>query len=185
MADIMESAKQKMQAALEHLKTDLKSLRTNRANAAMLDSVVVEMFGSQMPLKSLANVTAPESRQIVITPFDPKTTSTLAQALEKSHQVPFSLIAEGHMIRINVPPMDEAMRREIVKSCKKKGEDSKITIRDARHKAKDLLKKGKADGEIPEDRVKKHEKDLQDLTDRFCKEIDDLVAIKEKEILTV
>ena len=185
MSRVKEFAKEKMQATVGHLHNDLKAMRTNRAHSSMLDSVMVEVFEAQMPLKQVANVTTPEARLLVITPFDPRTASAIAKSIEKNPSIHFVPVVDGHIIRINVPPMDEAMRKEIVKGCRKKGEDAKISIRDVRHKAKDMLKKGKADGEITEDQVKKTDKDLQELTDQYCKEIDEAVTKKEKEILTV
>jgi ribosome recycling factor len=185
MSSIMDFAKQKASAAVEHLRTELKGLRTNRANPAMLDSVVVEAFETTMPLKSVANVTAPEARQLLITPFDPKMASAIAKSIEKNKAITFVPVVDAGSVRINVPPMDEAMRKEIVKAARKKAEDAKISVRDVRHKGKDMVKKGKADGELTEDQVKRIEKDLQDLVDKCCKEIDEMTNLKEKEILTV
>lgn len=182
--DIAQQNKEKMQSTVDHFKQELKSLRSNRANPAILDSVQIEVYGSSMRLKELASVTAPEPRQLLITPFDPSTTNAIAKGIEKAN-LNIQPIAEGHVIRINIPPMDEAMRREIVKQGKKKAEDAKIAIREIRRKNNDLAKKKKAEGEIAEDILKKLEKQIQEQTDKFCKEIDDLFAAKEKEIMTV
>lgn len=182
--DIGQQTKEKMQATVDHFKQDLKSLRSNRANPAILDSVVVDAYGSPMRLKELANVTAPEPRQLLISPFDPSTTNSIAKGIEKAN-LNLHPIAEGNVIRINVPPMDESMRREIVKQGKKKAEDAKIAIREIRRKNNELAKKAKADGLIAEDVLKKLEKQIQEQTDKCCKEIDDLFTAKEKEILTV
>ena len=137
---ISDQTKAKMQAALEHFKTELKSLRTNRANAAMLDTVFVEAYGSQMRIKELANVTVPEPRQILVTPFDPQTTAAIAKGIEKAN-LNLQPRMEGNIIRIGVPPMDEAMRKQIAKQGKQKAEEAKITIREIRRKAKELAKK--------------------------------------------
>lgn len=173
-----------MQAALDHFKSELKSLRSNRANPAVLDGVMVEAYGSQMRIKELANVTAPEPRQLLITPFDPQTSGVIAKGIEKAN-LNLQPVIEGQVIRINIPPMDESMRKQIVKQGKQKAEDSKVVIRDIRRKNNDLVRKQKADGLITEDVMKKEEKGIQDLTDRYCKEIDDLFSAKEKEIMTV
>jgi ribosome recycling factor len=185
MSSILDFAKQKTSAAVDHLRAELKGMRTNRANPAMLDSVVVEVFETTMPLKSVATITTPESRQLLITPFDPKTAQAIAKSIEKNKTITFVPVVDGHTVRINVPPMDEAMRKEIVKACRKKGEEAKISVREVRHKGKDLVKKAKTDGELTEDGVKKVEKDLQDLVDKACKEIDEAVTQKEKEVMTV
>ena len=182
--DIAQHNKEKMQAAVDHFKHELKTLRSNRANPAILDNVVVEVYGSSMRLKELAGVTTPEPRQLLITPFDPSTTNSIAKGIERAN-LNLQPIAEGNVIRINIPPMDEAMRKEIVKQGKKKAEDAKIVIREIRRKNNELAKKAKADGTIAEDVMKKIEKLIQDQTDKSCKEIDDLFTAKEKEIMTV
>lgn len=177
-------AKTKMQATLDHFKGDLKNLRTNRANAGMVEGVVVEVYGTQMRIKELANITVPESRQILISPFDPQTAAFISKGIEKAN-LNLQPILEGQSIRINVPPMDEAMRKEIVKQGKKKAEDAKIVIRDIRRKHNEMVRKQKADSVVTEDVMKKTEKTIQELTDQFCKQIDDLLAAKEKEIMAV
>jgi ribosome recycling factor len=184
MSSITEQTKAKMQAALDHFKTELKNLRTNRANPGMLDGVTVEVYGSQMRIKELANVTVPEPRQLLISPFDPQTKAAIAKGIEKAN-LNLQPVVEGQVIRINVPPMDESMRKQIVKQGKQKAEDAKIVVRDIRRKNNELARKHKADGIITEDVMKKEEKGIQDLTDKFCKEIDDLFSAKEKEIMTV
>lgn len=184
MSSATEQAKSKMLATVDHFKTELKNLRTNRANPSMLDGVIVEAYGTQMRIKELANVTIPEPRQILISPFDPQTNSAIAKGIEKAN-LNLQPVVEGQVIRINVPPMDEAMRKQIVKQGKQKAEDAKIAIRDNRRKFNDLARKQKSDGLITEDVLKKEEKGIQDLTDKFCKEIDDLFAAREKEIMTV
>jgi ribosome recycling factor len=173
-----------MQATLEHFKGELKSLRTNRANAAMLDGVIIEAYGASMRIKELANVTTPEPRQILISPFDPQTAAAIAKGIEKAN-LNLQPVLESQSIRINVPPMDEAMRKQIVKQGKQKAEDSKITIRETRRKANEQARRSKTEGLITEDVMKKEEKGIQELTDKCCKEIDDLFAAKEKEIMTV
>jgi len=181
---VTDQTKSKMQAALDHFKTELKNLRTNRANPSMFEGVSVEVYGTHMRIKELASISAPESRQILITPFDPQTASAISKGIEKAN-LNLQPILEGHIVRINVPPMDEAVRKEIVKQGKKKAEDAKIVIREIRRKNNELIRKMKADGDMTEDVMKKDEKIIQELTDKFCKEIDDLFAVKEKEIMTV
>ncbi len=184
MTTVTEETKVKMQAALDHFKTELKNLRSNRANTAMLDGVLVEAYGSHMRIKELANVTVPEPRQLLISPFDPQTSAAIAKGIEKAN-LNLQPVVEGQMIRINVPPMDESMRKQIVKQGKQKAEDSKIALRDIRRKNNELVRKQKADGLVTEDVMKKEEKGIQELTDKFCKEVDDLFAAKKKEIMTV
>jgi ribosome recycling factor len=174
----------KMQVTLEHFKQELKNLRTNRANPGMVEGVSVEVYGTHMKIKELANISAPEARQILITPFDPQTAGAISKGIEKAN-LNLQPILESGTVRINVPPMDQAMRVEIVKQGKKKAEDAKIVIRENRRKSNDMIRKQKADGLITEDALKKLEKAIQELTDKFCRTIDDLFAAKEKEIMAV
>lgn len=184
MSSVTEQTKVKMQATLEHFKNDLKNLRSNRANPGMLDNVTVEVYGAQMRIKELANVTVPEPRMLLISPFDPQTSAAIAKGIEKAN-LNLQPVVDKQVIRITVPPMDEAMRKQIVKQGKQKAEDAKIVIRDIRRKNNELARKQKADGLLTEDVMKKEEKGIQELTDKFCKEIDDLFSSKEKEIMTV
>jgi ribosome recycling factor len=173
-----------MQAAIDHFKKDLKNLRTGRANASILDNVTVEVYGSHMALKNVANVTAPEPRQIVITPYDASNVPAIVKGIENA-KINLQAIAEGNLVRINIPPMDEASRKQMVKICSKKGEDAKIAIRELRRKYNELTRKMKSDHKITEDQEKKTEKSIQDFTDKFCKEIDVICKDKEKEILEI
>lgn len=182
--DIADQNKQKMQATVDHFKQELKQLRSNRANPGVLDGVTVEVYGAPMRLKEIASITAPEPRQLLITPFDPHNVTAISKGIERAN-LNLMPIVDGNVVRINIPPMDESMRKEIVKQAKKKAEDAKIAIRETRRKNNDSARKQKADGDLPEDVLKKVEKTIQDQTDKFCKEIDDLFAAKEKEILTV
>jgi ribosome recycling factor len=176
--------KSAMQAALDHLKLELKALRTGRANAAILDRVMVEIYGSPTPLKNVANVSVPEPRQIVVNPFDPSTVNAVAKGIEAA-KLGINPMVDGKCVRLNVPPMDESMRKQIAKQCKEIGEKAKISMREVRRKFNDMVRKQKSDGTIPEDMMKKLEKTIQDLTDKFCKDIDAACADKEKEIMTV
>jgi ribosome recycling factor len=184
MSQIEKQVKDSMQAALEHLKGELKSLRTGRANSAVLDKVMVEIYGSYTPLKAVANITVPEARQIVVTPFDPTTCNAIAKGIEAAN-LGIHPMVDGKIVRLNVPPMDETIRKQIAKQCKELGEKSKISLREVRRKFNDLIRKQKADGILQEDVMKKLEKTIQDLTDKFCKDVDSACAEKEKEIMTV
>lgn len=182
--NILDQAKSKMAAALEHLKNELKSIRTSRANPGMLDSISVEVYGSNMRIKEVANITAPEARMLLITPFDPSTTNAIGKSIERAN-LGFQPIVDGNAIRIKIPPMDESARKEMVKQCHKKKEEAKISIRNIRRDCNELAKKQKADGILPEDGFKKLEKNIQDLTDKSCKEADELSEKKEKEVTTI
>ena len=173
-----------MTAAIEHLKNDLKNIRTGRANPGMVEHVMVEVYGSQMRLKDIASITVPESRQLLITPFDPQNASTIGKSIEKAN-IGFMPIVDGHTIRIKIPPMTEELRKKMAKICHEEREKTKVSIRNIRRDANEAVRKQKADGEIAEDMMKKTEKNIQELTDKFCKEADELSEKKEKEIETI
>lgn len=181
---IEKETKSKMEEALEHFMKELAHLRSGRANPSMLDSVPIEVYGTQMRIKELANVSSPEPRQILITPFDPQTSGSISKSIEKAN-LGLQPIIEGNVIRINIPPMDEGMRKEIVKQAKKKAEEAKVAVREVRRKSNEQVRKQKADSEITEDEMKKGEKKVQELTDDYCKRVDELFTVKEKEIMTV
>ncbi|MBJ7448889.1 MAG: ribosome recycling factor [Parachlamydiales bacterium] len=181
---VLDDAKQKMQTTIEHLKTDLKGIRSGRANPAMLDGIEAEIYGAKVKLKNIANISAPEPRALVVTPFDPSNIPAVSKAIEKSN-LGLQPVNDKTLIRITIPPMDSKLRQEMVKQTKKKGEESKVNIRNTRRDCNELIKKQKAAGDIPEDLMKKQEKQIQELTDKFCKEIEDVVVQKEKDILEV
>jgi len=181
---VADDTKSKMLATVEHFKTELKNLRSNRANPGMVEGVSIEVYGAHMRIKELANITTPEPRQILITPFDPQTAGTIAKGIEKAN-LNLQPVVEGHMIRINVPPMDQSMRQQIVKQGKEKVEAAKIVIRGIRQKNNETIRKQKTSGEVTEDVMKKTEKTIQEYTDQFCKQIDELLTAKEKEIMAV
>ena len=184
MSQIEPQVKAAMQAALDHLKAELKTLRTGRASASILDKIHVEIHGAHLPLKGLANINVPEARQIVVTPFDHTNINAISKAIESAN-LGVNPKVDGKVIRISVPPMDEGVRKQMAKQCKEHGEKTKISLRDVRRKFNELARKQKADGLIPEDQMKKAEKVIQELTDKFCKEADVVCAEKEKEIMTI
>jgi ribosome recycling factor len=182
--DIEKETKTAMQAAVEHFKQELKTLRTGRANAAILDHVQVDVYGSSMPLKKLANVTVPEPRQLLITPFDSQNCALISKAIDHANLGVQSQV-DHNVVRILVPPMDQSIRKEMVKECKTRTEKAKIVLREVRRKFNDQIKKDKSSGDLSEDGVKRLEKKIQEFTDQFCKECDQLCSQKEKEILEI
>jgi ribosome recycling factor len=179
--DVIDQIKAKMIAALEHLKNELKSIRTGRANPSILDGISIEVYGSPMRLKDIASVTTPEARSILISPFDSQNTAAIGKAIERAN-IGLVPIVDGNVVRLKIPQMDEAVRKEMVKQCHKKCEETKVSIRNIRREANDAARKLKADGKMAEDILKKTEKTVQDLTDKYCKEADDLSEKKEKEV---
>ncbi|KAF3362538.1 Ribosome-recycling factor [Chlamydiales bacterium STE3] len=181
---VLDDTKAKMAAAIEHLKTELKGIRTGKANPSMLDTVQVEIYGTMMRIKDFASVTSPEMRQLLITPFDPQNLHAIAKGIEKAN-LGLQPIVDGNAVRLRIPQMDESVRKEMVKICHKKGEEAKVSIRNVRREANELIRKQKSNGEIPEDQMKKIEKQIQEQTDKFCKEADTITEQKEKEVMHV
>lgn len=181
---ILDQTKAKMIAALEHYKNDLKNIRTGRANPGMVEHVMVEVYGSPMRLKDIASISVPESRQLLITPFDPQNAGAIGKAIEKAN-LGFMPIVDANAVRIKIPPMTEELRKKMAKICHDEREKAKISIRNIRRDANEAVRKEKTDGVIVEDMMKKLEKSIQELTDKYCKEADELSEKKEKEISTI
>ena len=182
--DILQDTKKRMDAALDHFKEELRGLRAGRANPGLIEPVMVEAYGAEMRLKELATITAAEARQLVINPFDPQNTQDIARAIDKAN-LGVRASVEGKTVRVTFPELTADRRKEIISQAHKKREECKVTIRNARRDSNEMVKKAKADGTITEDDVKRMEKQIQDLTDKACKDADDLTATKEKEISTI
>lgn len=182
--DTFEQTKVKMAAAIEHLKTELKTIRTGRANPSMLDAIHVEVYGTSVRLRDIASITAPEPRLLLITPFDVQNNKAIGKAIEVAN-LGVMPIVDANVVRLKIPAMDDNVRKEMVKQCHKKREEAKVSIRNIRREANDTVRKHKGDGDLSEDQVKKMEKMVQELTDKSCKEADDICDKKEKEVSTI
>lgn len=182
--DILGQTKEKMAAAIEHLKNEMKNIRTGRASPGILDSVFVEIYGAKMRIKDVASVNAPEPRQLLITPFDAQNTSAIGKAIEKAN-IGLMPIVDGNSVRLKIPQMDDNVRKEMIKLCHKRREEAKVSIRNVRRDSNNELAHKMKGGELAEDQMKKLEKNIQELTDKSCKEADDLSEKKEKEISTI
>ena len=179
-----EKYNSKMLKTYEVFQSELGSLRTGRANAAMLDIVKVDVYGQKMPINQLGSITTPEPRSINIQVWDTNNVALIDSAIKKS-ELGLNPQIDGQLIRLPVPDLSEERRSEIKKIIKSMGEKCKISIRNIRREANDELKKLLKDKEISEDEVKKKEKIIQDYTDSQIKVIDDRVAAKENEIMTI
>ncbi|MEZ5315326.1 MAG: ribosome recycling factor [Chlamydiales bacterium] len=182
--DVMSDIRKKMEGAVDHLKYELNSLRTGRANPAILDNVYATVYGTKMRIKDLATISVPEPRQILISPFDINNLHPIAKGIELAN-LNLQPIVDGNIIRMQLPEMNQAAREEMVKQARRKREAAKISIRNVRREGNELIKKQKTDGDLPEDRMKKLEKNIQELTDQCCKEADKITETKEKEIITI
>ena len=182
--EIISIAELEMLEKVEKFKRELTSLRTGRANPQLLDSVSVEYYGSRVPLKQVAAISIPEARTIEVRPWDAAAADAVEEALRKT-DFGSSPSRNGNVIRINLPPMTEDQRKKMVKVVHSMGEDSRVQVRNVRRDALEKVKKTQKAGEISEDDAKRHEDTVQKLTDSFSKNIDDIVAAKEKDLLTV
>ena len=174
----------KMDKAIEVFSKELSSLRTGRANAAMLDIVKVDVYGQKMPINQLGSITTPEPRSINIQVWDTNNVALIDSAIKKS-ELGLNPQIDGQLIRLPVPDLSEERRSEIKKIIKSMGEKCKVSIRNIRREANDELKKLLKDKEISEDEVKKKEKIIQEYTDNQIKFIDERVVSKENEIMTI
>ena len=175
MAELKEFER-KMDKTLEVLASDFGTIRAGRANAQVLDRITVEYYGVPTPLNQVGTISSPDPRTLVIQPWD----TTLLRAIEKAIQVSGLGINpqnDGRVIRLAFPQLTEERRKELIKQVKKYGEDAKVAV--------DYVKKAQKKGELTEDDQKKSEKDIQDLTDKFTKRIDEMCSVKEKELMEI
>lgn len=180
----VSEASQLMEESIEHLRKEYRSLRSGRVNPSMLDSVMVDCYGTQMAMKSAASVSVRE-RNLIVTPFDMSQLHAIASSIEKS-PLGLQAIVEGKdHVRVPIPQMDESIRKEIAKQAKQKKEEAKVSIRNVRRDINSRLKKEKESGQITEDELKRFEKKIQEVTDKFCKEADVIYDEKEKDIFVV
>jgi len=178
-----EEAKEKMEHAIEHLEREFLKLRAGKANPSMLNGIRVEYYGTMAPIEQTANISTPDPRQIIVQPFDKSTIHLIEKAIMNAN-LGFNPQNEGEIIRINVPPLTEERRRDLVKKAKSVAEDTKVGIRNDRRKANDEAKKLEKEG-LSEDETKQLMDEIQKITDDYSSKIDHLFSIKEKDILTV
>ena len=174
----------KMDKTIEVFGKELSSLRTGRANAAMLDLVKVDVYGQQMPINQVASITTPEPRMINIQVWDQNNVSLVDSAIKKS-ELGLNPQIDGQLIRLPVPELNEERRNEIKKLIKSMGEKCKVSIRNIRREANEELKKLLRSKDIGEDQEKIYEKNVQNITDKHISIVDDKIALKEKEIMTI
>jgi ribosome recycling factor len=181
MEEIEMLARDQMEKTIESLKFNLNSIRTGRASASLLDTIRVDYYGEPTPLNQIASVSAPEPRQLLIKPYSRDDVKSIVAAINASN-LGLAPINDGASIRLNIPALTEERRRELAKNAKKYGEDAKVAIRNVRREYMDEIKKDK---DTPEDMRKNLEQCIQKATDDFVKKIDEVVAEKEKDIMTI
>lgn len=184
MNELIKNTEERMRKSIDALDREYKSIRAGRANAAVLDRVNVDYYGVPTPVQQMAAVSVPEPRTLLIQPWDKTTLKDIEKAILTS-EIGINPQNDGTCIRLNFPPLTEERRKEIVKDIRKKGEDAKVAVRNQRRDALDKLKGLKKANAITEDDEANGEKKIQNITDKFCKEVDDLATLKEKEIMEI
>lgn len=182
--DVYADARDRMDKALKNLAREYARVRTGRASTALLDGIRVDYYGTSTALNQLATLTIPDPRTIVIQPWDQTVVGEVEKAVLKS-ELGLTPMNDGKIIRINIPPLTEDRRKDLVKIVKKMAEEAKVAIRNIRRDANDMIKDLKKDKEISEDQQFKGQEDVQKITDDFIAKIDDVSAAKEKEVMEV
>jgi ribosome recycling factor len=183
-ADIFEDAERRMQKAVEALRQDLSSIRTGRASASLVERIQIDYYGAPTPINQVSQISVPEARLIVIQPYERKLLTDIEKAIQRS-DLGINPNNDGQVIRLNIPPLNEERRREMVKTLHKKLDEHKVAIRNVRRDAQDKLRDREKKKEISEDELKRSSERLQKLTDRYIDEMDKVGKSKELEILEV
>lgn len=181
---ILKDSEERMKKSVEVLKHEFSTLRTGKASPALLDTIHVEMYGANMPVKAVANITTPDPRTLVITPFDKTSLPKIEKAILKS-ELGITPNNDGQVIRLTIPLMTEERRKDLVKLAKKMAEESKIAIRNIRRDGNDQIKRMEKAHEIREDESIRWQEKLQKITDQHIKNVEDILSHKEKEIMEV
>ena len=174
----------KMKKSIESVAADFAAVRAGRANAAVLDRISVDYYGSPTPIQQIAAIASPDPRQLVITPWDGSALKLIERAIQES-DLGINPQNDGRVIRLVFPQLTEERRKELTRQVKKYGEDAKVAIRNVRRDAVDFVKKAQKKGELTEDDQKKAEKDIQELTDKYIKKVDEMCAKKDKELMEI
>ncbi|MGI6169936.1 MAG: ribosome recycling factor [Christensenellales bacterium] len=182
--NIIKNSEERMQKSIQALNRELGGLRAGRANPQILDRIVVDYYGTPTPIQQLGNVSSPEPRMLVITVWDTGAMGAIEKAIQKS-DLGINPTNDGKAIRLVFPELTEERRKELVKVVRKKGEEAKVAVRSIRRDANEQVKKERKESEITEDDQKVMEKEIQDVTDRMIKNIDNEIAEKEKEIMEI
>ncbi|NLJ44361.1 MAG: ribosome recycling factor [Bacteroidales bacterium] len=180
---VIEETKDRMQKALEHLEYELARLRAGRANPVLLDGITVDYYGLNSPLSQVSNINTPDPKTILIQPWEKNMLGTIEKAILAAN-IGLTPMNNGEVIRISIPPLTEERRHQLVKQVRNEGETAKISLRNARKWANDELKKMLKDG-LPEDVEKDATENIQEMTHDFSAKVDKIMAMKEKEVMTV
>ncbi len=183
--DIIKKFEDGLNSSLNHFEAELKKLRTGRAHPNMLDGVMVEAYGTQMPLIQVGSVSAPEPQLLQITPFDPNNIEPISSAIRDNQSLGMNPMDDGRVVRVPIPPLSEERRRDIVRILSQKAEEAMISVRNVRHEAIKELDAAKKDKLISEDEHKRTSKQIEDKMGQYKAQVEKLSSVKEKEILTL
>ncbi|WP_281200433.1 ribosome recycling factor [Staphylococcus schleiferi] len=184
MKETIQDAKSRMKKSIENLSRELAQINAGRANSNLLAGVEADYYGAPTPVQQLASINVPEARLLVVSPYDKTSIGDIEKAIIASN-LGVNPTSDGEVIRIMVPALTEERRKELVKDVKKTGENAKVSVRNIRRDANDHLKRQQKDGEISEDELRNGSDEVQKITDSSIKDIDQLVADKEKDIMSV
>nr|WP_027363816.1 ribosome recycling factor [Desulfotruncus alcoholivorax] len=182
--NVISDAEKNMVKTVEVLTKEFATMRAGRATPSLLEKIVVQYYGTLTPISQLANISAPEARLLVVQPWDKTVLPDIEKAILKS-DLGITPASDGNVIRLAIPQLTQERRAELVKVIKKKAEEGRVAVRNIRRDANDTLKSQQKNGEISEDEQRRLQDEVQKLTDKYIKEIDNLLAAKEKEIMTV
>ena len=182
--DVKRKGGERMEHVVEHLRHELTAIRTGRASLSLLDSVQVDYYGTLMPIKQVASLSIPESRTIVIQPWEPSRIPEIEKAIQAAN-LGLQPSNDGKLIRLNIPPLTEERRKEYVKHARRMGEEAKVAVRNVRRDINDEIKKAQKGGDVSEDAQRVAQEDIQRLTDQYVTRVDDILTKKEAEILEV
>jgi len=185
MEEAKKTAQAKMQDTLDHLSSELKKIRTGRANPQMLEGITIEVYGQQTPLAHVASINAVDAQMLQITPFDPNNLDAISTAIRQDKSMGLNPADDGKLVRVPIPPLTEDRRKEIAKTVHEKAEEAKISFRNARRDWMDVVKKAEKASDISKDDLHDGEKAANAMIDDFQTKTDNMVASKEKELLTV
>ena len=183
IAEYFETGREYMDHAIDHLQKELQKIRAGKASTSMLEGILVDYYGSQSPINQVANVNVTDARTINIQPWDKSMLGLIEKAIFEAN-LGITPMNDGENIRLNIPPLTEDRRKDLVKQSKALGEEAKVSLRNTRHKMMDFIKKKVKEG-YPEDGGKQKEEEIQHLTNEYSQKIDDLFHAKEKDIMTI
>lgn len=182
--EVLATVREKMDKTMDHVRHEFSTIRTGRASTALLDGISVDYYGSSVPLNQIANVSVPDAKLLLVTPYDKGGLGSIEKAILKS-DLGLTPSNDGKVIRIPIPELTEERRKDLVKIIRRLAEDSRISLRNIRREANDQVKKAEKSGDVPEDESHRIRDEIQKVTDEYVKRIDELLSAKEKEIMEV